>query len=229
MLSNTLFVGSSAFFCANILPPLTEAFSKQLTNTCNIHCIEGNAAELVSLLQSGNVDFVISVDSNYGKNYEQVVLTQEAVILAVPRRLITDKKLIASSISTTNIKNGKYLQTDFPVVSLKSFDGQPFILLTKGNDMYYRAKKILKKASVHPKEIIYMDQLMSSFFAAKSGQGITFIRAEMLKYIETTPKLLFFKIDDTLAWRNVNIIFKSKDSLTPIANSFLTFCQKSLK
>ena len=227
LLSNTLFIGSSAFFCANVLPLLTDNFSKQLDFACNIHCIEGNATELVTLLQSGYVDFVISVDSNYGKNYDQSVLAREAVILAVPKIFVTDKNLIKSSISASTIKNGQYLHSDFPSVSLKSFDNNPFILLAKGNDMYYRAKKILKKANVKPKEITYMDQLMSSFFAAKSGKGIVFIRAAMLKYIENTSKLLFFKIDDSLAWRNVNIIFKSKESLTPVANNFLSFCQKA--
>lgn len=69
-LSNTLTVASSAFFCANVLPQLTDTFAKLQGPTCHIRCIEGSAHELVSYLQEGEADFVISVDDHYGKHVE---------------------------------------------------------------------------------------------------------------------------------------------------------------
>lgn len=68
-----------------------------------------------------------------------------------------------------------------------------------------------------------MDQLQSAYLAAKSGQGITFIRADLLNFMDTSD-LCFFQIEDPLSIREVKFFYKSLDSLSDAGQTFLNFC-----
>lgn len=221
-LSNTLTVASSAFFCANVLPQLTDAFAKSQTG-CRVHCLEGSARELVSFLQDGRADFVISVDEHYGRNTQYQRIRQEYIILAAPRSLIQDSSLQQAALPYTAIQNGTFAQLEYSALSLKHFSGLPFILLTKGNDLYARGRKILRNAGVTPSSITYMDQLQTSFLAAQTGQGLVFIRAELANIAGDPRQFYFYKIDDALALRDVKIFYQ-KARLSPLKEAFLTFC-----
>lgn len=223
-LSNTLTLASSAFFCANVLPQLTDQFAKLQGPACHIHCIEGSAHELVTYLQEGEADFVISVDDHYGKHVECQCLKQESILLAAPRSLIPDPALQALAIPFEAIKKGAYTAPDYPSISLKLFNHHPFILLTKGNDLYYRARKMLRRAAVTPSSTTYMDQLQSSFLAAQSGKGLVFIRAELATFVGDPNQFYFYKINDELALRDVKIFYRTTDKMSPLQNTFLTYC-----
>lgn len=228
-LSNTLTVASSAFFCANVLPKLTDQFAKVQGPSCHIHCIEGSAHELVNYLQEGEADFVISVDDHYGKHVEWKCLKQESILLAAPRTLIPDPALQTLAIPYEAIKKGAYTAPAYPSISLNFFNHQPFILLTKGNDLYYRARKMLRHASVIPSSITYMDQLQSSFLAAQSGKGLVFIRAELANIVGDSNAFYFYKIDDELALRDVKIFYRSTDKMSNLRDDFLKYCMENFK
>lgn len=226
--SNSLTIGSAAFFCSNVIPELTKGFLKYQKQHCSVNTLEGNSAGLFSLLQNGTADFVISVDVPPSSKYERLVLQRENILLAIPKAMLPSDKLLSYALNPADIISARYLKEPFPSVDLQAFSQLPFILLTKGNDMYTRAKKLFRTYGVKPSEIIYMDQLQSSFLAAKNGKGAVFIRADLLKYLEGASTLLFFKIDNTLCWREVNLFYKSKKMLTPTAQAFLKYCESEL-
>lgn len=70
-----------------------------------------------------------------------------------------------------------------------------------------------------------MDQLQTSFLAAQTGQGLTFIRAELATIAGDPGQFYFYKIDDNLALRDVRLIYKSKEKLSPLGGAFLAFCE----
>ena len=221
--SNSVSVGSSAFFCANILPDLTSSFHSRYPD-CHVACKEGNAKELVSMLHKGDIDCVISVDKNYGRNITEHYLLTEQIVLCVPRGFLQDKELIQAAIPETALIDDTFISPAYPAVSLAAFSNLPFILLTKGNDLYQRAKKMMAKAALHPSSIQYMDQLQSSFLAAKIGRGIVFVRSDLVKFMENNPELLFYKLDDPLAVRDVKIFCKTESLTNQYIQEFTLFC-----
>ena len=86
----------------------------------------------------------------------------------------------------------------------------PFVLLSKGNDTYYRAKKLFRKYNIRPSEITYIAQLQSSYLVAVNGKGIVFIRSSLLKYIAPSSKMLYFKLDKDFATRGVYLYYRRK-------------------
>lgn len=222
---DALTIGSAAFFCSNVIPPLTASFIAHYGQHCAINTIEGNPAVLSGLLQNNAADFIISVEAPTLTKCEHLTLKKEHIILAVPKNFLPSKSLLPYALKTKDILSDYYLQPEFLPVDLQNFSGLPFILLTKGNDMYTRSKKLFRLFGVKPSELIYMDQLQSSFLAAKNGKGLVFIRAELLKYLDGKDQLFFFKIDSPLCCREVNLYYKSKKRLTPTAQAFLEYCQ----
>jgi DNA-binding transcriptional LysR family regulator len=220
--SNTLTIGSSAFFCSNVLPALVQDFQKETHNQYKIQVLEGSAAELVALLHDGNADFLLSVDHGYGKEFKHEFMKKEYIVLAVPKSMVEDDAIAEKALPVT-ADDDDYAKAQG--ISLAAFNHEPFILLSKGNDLYTRAHKMLRKAGVHPSRIIYMDQMQSAFLAANTGTGIAFIRQDMMQIFDQSPHLLFFKIDDTLAQRDVNLFYRRTKTLSPAAQEFLDFCK----
>ena len=162
------------------------------------------------------------MDDHYGRNTQSKKIREEYIILA-PRSLIQYSELQKVALPYSSIQTGGFFQPDYPAISLKHFSGLPFILLTKGNDLYTRGRKLLRNAGVIPSSITYMDQLQTSFLAAQTGQGLVFIRAELATIAGDPEQFYFYKIDDELALRDVNIFYQ-KTGTTPLKENFLTFC-----
>jgi DNA-binding transcriptional LysR family regulator len=220
--SNTLTIGSSAFFCSNVLPALIQQFQKETHDHCKLQVLEGSATELVTMLHDGTADFLLSVDRGYGKEFTHEFMKKEHLVLAVPKSLVTDEGIAEKALPPT-ADDSDYAKA--PGISLSAFSHKPFILLSRGNDLYARSHKMLRKASARPSQIIYMDQLQSAFLAANTGTGITFIRQDMMRIFEQSSHLLFFKIDDDLAERDVNLFYRRTKALSPAAREFLEFCK----
>lgn len=82
---------------------------------------------------------------------------------------------------------------------------------------------MLRRTSVTPSSTTYMDQLQSSFLAAQTGQGLVFIRTELANIAGNPRRFYFYKINDSLALRDVKIFYQ-KSQMTPLKKSFLSFC-----
>jgi len=219
----TITIGSSAFFCSNMLPSIISEFKKEMP--CDIKTIEQNTEDLNISLQNGSIDFLIGVDDITERKSKKIFLKDEHVIAAVPKLLINDDELLKYALPTNDIVSGHYLFSNQPPIDFKYFNNLPFVLLAKGNETYYMAKKIFQKYKIYPSEIIYMSQMQSSYFFAINDKKIVFIRAALLKYIEPSSKMLYFKIDDSLSTRGIYIFYKKKKRLTPLMQAFVSYCQ----
>jgi len=226
---DSLTIGSSSYFCANVLPTFTERFRELYPEAHIINLMEGNTYDLVEQLQDGTVDFVLSVDTHYGENCNSLVLKKETLILAVPASYLINRALVKQILPVEDIKSGTYLRPDYPAISLKPLGKEPFIVLKKGNDMYQRAQKMFKNAGISPKIVMSMDQLQSAYFVARDGKGCTFIRADMVNYVETSGKLVYYKLQDELSQRDINLFYKKKKEYPPVAEDFLSYCKNYAK
>ncbi|MFR3117241.1 MAG: hypothetical protein ACLTOJ_07335 [[Clostridium] symbiosum] len=66
-----------------------------------------------------------------------------------------------------------------------------------------RSRGICRNAGFEPKVELFLDQIMTSFYVAKSGSGIAFIRNSLLSLVSDTDALIYYKIGDPLARREI--------------------------
>lgn len=222
----TITVGAATYFCSYILPEVSREFQHRYPGyTMNI--MEGNTSDLIQCLQSNIIDFVLNTDTLDDAAFERHVCGQEHLILAVPAALAVNESLKDFRLSFEEIDSGNDSSySDKPSVGLEHFANEEFLLLTKGNDGHSRALRMCRNAGFKPKVSMYMDQMATSYHAAKNGLGITFVRAALLNHVKPTNQLWFYKIDDPDVIRNI-FIYHRKDIIMPtIAKDFLDFMEE---
>lgn len=220
--SLVLNIGGATFFCAHILPSIIEGFQNKYPHyTVNI--LEGNAQDLNQCLKSGIIDLSLDVEKLDSNLYTSLVWTKEHIILAVPATYKINAKFQDYSLSLEAVRNKVYLADNCPKICISSFKEQPFLMLKRGNDMYKRGYKICKNAGFAPNVFMYFDQMLTSYYVAKDGKGIAFVRAAISEHVETTPNLCFYKLDDENAVRPIMINYKNNSSLSAIAQDFIKY------
>ena len=160
--------------------------------------------------------------------FNSIKWASENIILAVPTQFDINKKLQEYKLSFEQIKTGEYLKEKYKSVNLKYFKDEPFIFLKNGNDMYSRGLRMCKRANYSPNIIMYIDQLLTSYYVSKLGNGISFIRDTITKYEDPTDKLVFYKIDDIEATRDIMLYYKKNIKLSEVTKKFISFITNNI-
>lgn len=71
------------------------------------------------------------------------------------------------------------------------------------------------------------DQVLTSYYLAAEGHGISLVRDSILLYADVTEKLYFYKIDDLAALRPIYFFFRRHAQLPPAAQAFLDYVRKN--
>ena len=122
------------------------------------------------------------------------------------------------------MREGRYLKEDMPAVSLSVFSGENFLFLKHGNDLWQRGMEMCHSAGFSPTITMELDQLLSAYYLAENGAGLTFVRASIPRYVGASDSLLFYKIDHPDIVRNIYIYLRRK-GFTSLQQRFLAHLQ----
>lgn len=223
-LDSNIKICSYAFLISSFLKEFTEDFKKQYTATKKIELMEKRTEEALPLLQKGKVDFVITTHARKVKECASTPLLKEKIIMAVPKSYEINAKLRSYGLSYREIAKGAALDTRYKCVDLAYFADYPFIVHNKTKEMYRRARKMFRNAGFNPKIVAHMDDFLLMYFVALAGQGIVFIREGMVKYLDPSDKLVYYKIDDSETVYNVMVYYR-QDNIAGNREKFLKYCQ----
>lgn len=225
--SREIVIGSSAFFFVNFIKQLTQNFQK-LNPHISFKCIEYSTEQALQLLQKKEVDLVITAHNSNVKHCHMLPIRSENLVLAVPASFASNDHLKSYAVTLKDITSGKWLNEKFSAVPINFFANYPFILHKKSKDMYKRAMRMFNNKNMHPTIVGQIEDFYTLYFLARSGQGIVFLRDSLLKYMEPTQNLIFYKIADPLTTRNINIYYK-EDCLTQAMEGFIAYCAQEGK
>lgn len=214
-------VGGSAYFCSYVLPQLAAAFRRRFPS-CTVSLLEGNTGELTQCLQTGVVDFVLDVDTLDPGQFTAHVWGREELVLAVPAALEANRRLEEGRMTFEQARQGLGGRR----VGLEEFREEEFLLLKQGNDIYRRALSMCREAGFKPRVRMYLDQMLTSYHVAASGQGIAFIRPSVLLHVKPTQQLYFYQLNSPEVERDIYLYHKKDAPLAPIALEFLNFVKE---
>lgn len=200
----TIVIGAATYFCTYILPDYIAEFEAHHPGV-QVSVFEANTDDLNHCMKNRIIDLCINVDVMKSESLCMRPWMTEHILLAVPAGYEVNAGLEAFQLCWEDIVAGRCWSEDTPSVSLKTFSAQPYLFLKERNDIYERANRMCQNAGFHPKIVMYLDQLLTSYYIAREGHGLCFIRAEMLSYLKKTDQLVFYKINDPLTTRNVYI------------------------
>lgn len=221
-----LAIGGSNFFTSFILPPLITEFTHKYP-LVKIHLIESDTASLKNMILLGSLDLVIDNYDFYDPAYATQFFAHETLVLAVPKSLESNKSAEKYQLTYRDIINKKHLNEKTPTVPLKIFEDDPFIFLRTGNDTRRRAEKICSDHGLSPKVILKLDQQITSYNVACYGMGIAFISDTLVLKTKPDPNIIYYKLDDPHAKRNIYFYHKQTKYVTRAMEEFLKIANQA--
>ena len=195
-------IGSSMFFCTYVLPDILQDFCDQHPQT-KLSFKEGNTRRLTDRLLNGEIDMIFEVEEIDHRKITTVPWSMEELVLAVPAWYDINEDLTEYQYSFEEYLNRDEPDLMKPCVPLEKFADQPFLILSEENDLHNRAIHMCQNAGFDPDIKLMMDQLMTAYYLTCEGQGITFIRSAIPEHVVATDNIVFYRIGDKLARRNV--------------------------
>ena len=194
-------IGASSLYSSFLLPRMIADFNRKYPQV-SIKIFENNSKNLMHELASKELDLVI--DNALIKN-EALFYTEyasEMILLAVPDSFEISKELEAQALRSSDVMAGKHLLPNRSV-ELKSFISFPFVLLNSENDTGKRADLLFKKHHLSPNVLFRLDQQITAYNISAMGLGVSFVSDTLVKNMEPSSTMRYFRLDDTEILRNI--------------------------
>lgn len=219
--TGSLSLGGSSYFCSFVFPEMLGRFHEKYPNV-TIDLLEGNVKELKKGLEDETVDLVLETAlEKSDPAVKRFFYKKETLILAVPASYPINKKLQPYRLSHQDIVSENYRKETVEPVPLGEFQEIPFITMKPGNDLYKRGRSLCKNAGFTQKTAICVDQVLTSVNIASTGVGAVFIRSDIVKCMMDHERLVYYKLGDPLADRNVTFAVKRGRYITSSMKEFL--------
>ena len=220
-----LSVGASNLFAAYVMPQLITQFQQRFPDI-RIRITEGNTTQLESMLSNNYLDFVVDNYRYDNIMYNKELYCTENILLAVPKHFSVHDRLTDYQLSYNDIKNKSYLNDSSPAVPLYKFSKLPFIMLAPGNDTRLRGDKLCREAGFHPNIILEFNQQSTSYMAASTQLGATFISDILVSQLPSFENLVYYKLAGESAKREVYFYYKNHKYKTRVMEEFLSMMHK---
>ena len=201
LLTGTIKIGGSSLFSSFMLPKLIAEFNKAYPKI-KFKIYEDNTKNLLNKLNEGRLDIVIDNAETSDDGIVSTVYSSEHILLAVPRAFRINEELKKFRLSAQDIIDDKH-HNSIVAVNLDRFKSLPFIILNPENDTGKRANKLFKKHNITPNVSFTLDQQVTAYNISSSGLGISFVSDTLIKHIDSTPELYFYRLSDKETTRNI--------------------------
>ena len=218
--SGTLQLGGTNFFASCFLPPMIEAFSQRHPHIA-LSVIESASADLFNKLMTEELDIIVDSGIYDESLYETIPFYQDHILLSVPASLAINEKFAAYRMTRQDILMGRHLEARMPPIPLSAFAETDFLILGKGNDMYRRSKKLFQHNGFTPHVRLYLNQLMTAYHMARQGLGATFLTDTLVRLSAPNEALVYYKLEDEAAQRQIFLAVKRKGYRTKAMQGFV--------
>ena len=215
-----LSVGGSYLFSSFIFPPIIAKFRERYPHV-KVSLFEGHTPLLEQKLFAGELDIIID---NYLLDeavYERRFFMEEHLLLAVPASFESNKKAVKYQLSVEDIRGNVHLEPAFPGVPLWKFKTEPFVVLRAHNDTRERVEAICRRAEVQLNYSLKLNQLLTTYHLTEYGMGASFVSDTVVKSLPPDGQIIYYKIDDPEAVREVYLYFRKNKYLTKSMTEFM--------
>lgn len=205
--SGHLNVGGTYLFMVFVLPAALQEFHKKYPEV-KLQVYEGHTSQLEAMLFSGDLDLVVDNypmdESVYGKQF----FMEEHLLLAVPAAFQSNESAARWALTAADVIGQKHLEEKVEGVPLTLFQEEPFVVLRAHNDTRERVETICRNAGVMPHISLKLDQMLMAYRMSQKGMGISFVSDTVVRSQIPDPSLVYYKISDPEARRNVYFYYK---------------------
>ncbi len=225
--TGSITVGGTNYLSSYVLPKIINRFALKYPKI-NVTLVEANSISLSHMLENETVDVIIDSFDSTMDIYDGFPLKKEKILLCVPMDREINKELLKYRILPSEIFGGKNIEA-VESVPIKQFKNEPFILLKNGNDMYFRAKKILDEANIQPNVIFSVDQMNISYALSASGMGDCFLTDTLFKYGNFPDNVCLYNVEYNYNARTLYIAHKKNKYVSRAMAEFINTAINQIK
>ena len=219
-------IGGSHYLNAYILPPVLAGFMAQYPKV-EVILREASSAELAEKLGKQEIDLTFHCSPEFIRDFERYPAFKDHILLAVPKKMdcyASETAGPGAALSAEEVVRGKHLEEDCPAVSLSEFKKLPFILLSKGNNLYERSIQMFEEAGFSPGTKMNLSQLVTAYHLADAGIGATFVSDREAS--ARMDGLNYYRIDSALTERQFYILLPKRKYVSTATRKFITYFQE---
>lgn len=218
--SGDVTIGTDALLASYVLPKLISSFKDRYPGV-RINIVENSASFLCSRLEEGILDLLLAHQEIDNAQFDAIPFKKEHLILAVPASFSVNQNLKRWQMREENITNGNYLKSPFPAVPLEKMAELPFILPPRESSERKVILNLCRMAGFCPREILSLEQQLTSYHVSGEGIGISFISDALVRYAPGRSRLIYYKIAPSLAERQLSFYLKKNRYMTRATEAFL--------
>lgn len=215
-----LTVGSTYLFSSFVLPKYIKKFKASYPDV-KVSLFEENSNLLEKKLANGELDFVVDNYLLDEKVYDRISMMKERLLLAVPASFSSNRRASTYQLTVNDIINDVHLNPSFPAVPLKKFQDEPFMVMRQNNDTRDRVEAICKRANISLNVTLKLNQLMTVYHLLKFELGASFVSDTIVKCFPSNDTVLYYKLDDLAAVRDVYLFYRRNRYLTRSMEEFM--------
>lgn len=215
-----LSVGGTYLFTAFVLPPIITRFTEKYPHV-KISLFEGHTSQLEKKLFDGELDIIIDNYKLDSKIYQRYNFMKEHLLLAVPKSFASNRRAAVYQLSVEDIRNNEHTKETFPGVPLKKFEDDPFVFLRLHNDTRQRVEAICARAGAKLHVTLKLNQLLTTYHLTEYGMGASFVSDTVVKSLPPNSNVIYYKLDDPDAVRQVYLYYRKNKYLTRSMAEFM--------
>lgn len=209
-----IIIGITYYLGSHIFPIFGPAFKKRYPGI-SIKLLEGTSKDLEELIASGQVDIAILPLPIENPSIEYDTLFQSRMILLMNK----DDPLNNQSYQKDGFR--------FPHIDIRLVDGAPFLMGQPGQRIRLINEIIFKRANINPEIVFTSRNLETIKRMASIGAGIAIIPDNYLDYIQSSPDLRCYYMEDKYDYQFVVVAAYQKNSyITKATREFLTIVKQ---
>lgn len=204
-----------------MLPTILDEFYKTCSN-CELQIVEKPTFILKELLENDQIDFIIDVANPNTVNYQNDLLAEEKIMLAVPASLANsevfkthDNSALSAipkspddfrvSCDCTALYGTKKEQES---LSLSEMTSVPFIMLSADHIIGTMSRKICESAAFHPDVRLTCINLETALNLAAKQIGATFVPEIFAKQQRFYPDIQYYNIRHFHGKRQICLVYR---------------------
>lgn len=222
-----LTVGGTNYLSSFVLPRIIKRFSL-LYPKIKVTLVEANSLYLNEMVETGELDVIVDSFDSTMDAYEGYALTNEKILLCVPKDRAINEQLKEYQLSAQAVKQGKCDFSKIPFVEIERFLEEEFVLLKSGNDMYNRAMHLFERAGVKPKVAFSVDQLNISYALASSGMGLCFVTDTLVRFGDLPKNVCLYNVGGAKFMRTLYVAYKKHKYCSKAMEKFIQVAQEEV-
>ncbi|MEO3944883.1 LysR family transcriptional regulator [Gorillibacterium sp. CAU 1737] len=212
----TLRIGTTPFRGSTLLSKSVVQFHQEFPSV-EISIFEGTVEEVLSGVQSGEIDLGIASGAFDDPLYHVEVLSREKLYLAVPEENPVTERLQDFRITADDILHDSLRLLKAPDCSMDEFRTESFLLFEQGENISRLSAKLLAEANIQPSISLRTRNLHTVMSFILAGMGISFIPDSFIKYGNIKQHPFYYSINSRFVENDICLIKRKNRYLTKAA------------